>query len=277
MAGYIWSHVLLASSKTVLDAGKILVSANAGPSPLAGKNCHKNFFNISWQNDQTPMAMGEVLNQKGVKSLYVMAPNYAAGKNMVAGVERTFKGDIVGKDMTKWPDQIDWSAEMSKAKAANPDGVFIFYPGKHSSGLRISITPPTRNLSTASRPSTASTRVSMRLKATTRSTSSQLPSSQWVATCPRQTICAPLLKQQTSRQFAATSKWVPTTFRFRIFTAGKLLPMLTASGPHPFVTLFWLTTRTPTLQTAKCKQPTDSSQVLIQALTKTGMASSPFF
>lgn len=131
MSGFIWSHVLLASSKTVLDAGKILISANAGPSPLAGKNCNENFFNISWQNDQTPMAMGEVLNQKGVKSLYVMAPNYAAGKNMVAGVERTFKGEIVGKDMTKWPDQIDWSAEMSKAKAANPDGVFIFYPGKH--------------------------------------------------------------------------------------------------------------------------------------------------
>ena len=131
VAGYIWSHVLLASSKVVLDAGKILISANAGPSQLAGKGCHKNFFNISWQNDQTPMAMGEVLNQKGVKSVYVIAPNYAAGKNMVAGVERTFKGKVVGKDLTKWPTQIDWAAELAKVKSANPDGVFIFYPGKH--------------------------------------------------------------------------------------------------------------------------------------------------
>ncbi len=129
--GYIWSHVLLASATTVLDAGKILISANAGPSQLAGKNCHKNFFNISWQNDQTPMAMGEVLNQRGVKTLYVIAPLYAAGKNMVAGVKRTFKGEIVGEDMTKWPDQIDWASELSTVKAANPDGVFIFYPGKH--------------------------------------------------------------------------------------------------------------------------------------------------
>ena len=129
--GYIWSHVLLASASTVLDAGKILISANAGPSQLAGKGCHPNFFNISWQNDQTPMAMGEVLNQRGVKSLYVIAPLYAAGKNMVAGVKRTFKGEIVGEDMTKWPDQIDWASELSKVKAANPDGVFIFYPGKH--------------------------------------------------------------------------------------------------------------------------------------------------
>ncbi len=131
VAGYIWSHVLLASAPVVLDAGKILISSNAGPSPLAGKRCHKNFFNISWQNDQTPMALGEVLNQRGIKSLYIMSPNYAAGKNMVTGVERTFKGKVVGKDMTKWPSQIDWSAEFAKAKAANPDAVFTFYPGKH--------------------------------------------------------------------------------------------------------------------------------------------------
>lgn len=129
--GYIWSHVLLASATTVLDAGKILISANAGPSQLAGKGCHENFFSISWQNDQTPMAMGEVLNQRGVNSLYVIAPLYAAGKNMVAGVKRTFTGEIIGEDMTKWPDQIDWAAELSKVKAANPDGVFVFYPGKH--------------------------------------------------------------------------------------------------------------------------------------------------
>ncbi len=78
VTGYIWSHVLLASRKSALDGGKFLISANAGPSQLAGKLCHKNFFNISWQNDQTPMALGEVLNQRGVKSLYMMSPNYAA-------------------------------------------------------------------------------------------------------------------------------------------------------------------------------------------------------
>ena len=129
VAGYIWSNVLLASKDVVLDANKILISANAGPSDIAGKSCHKNFFNVSWQNDQTPMALGELLNQKGVKSLYLIAPNYAAGQDMVAGVERTFKGQIVGKDMTAWPQQMDWSAELTKVKAANPDGVFTFYPG----------------------------------------------------------------------------------------------------------------------------------------------------
>ncbi|MDH3387415.1 MAG: ABC transporter substrate-binding protein [Gammaproteobacteria bacterium] len=132
VVGYIWSHVLLASAKSVLDADKFLISANAGPSQMAGERCHKNFFSTSWQNDQTPMALGEHLNQKGVKSIYVMAPNYAAGKDMVRGVESTFKGKILGKDMTKWgaDAQLDFSAELAKAKASGAEGIFVFYPGK---------------------------------------------------------------------------------------------------------------------------------------------------
>lgn len=150
VAGYIWSHVLLASRKSVLDAGKILISSNAGPSQMAGKLCNENFFSASWQNDQTPMAMGEVLNRAGVKSLYIMAPNYAAGKDMVAGLERTFTGEVVGKDLTKWgaDAQLDFSAELAKAKASGADGIFVFYPGAaagaftkqyHQAGLKDSL------------------------------------------------------------------------------------------------------------------------------------------
>ena len=130
VAGYIWSNVLLASIKTVFDEGRFLISSNAGPSQVAGNLCNQNFFSTSWQNDQTPMAMGEVLNQQGVKSLYLMGPNYAAGKDMLAGVERTFKGEIKGKDLTKWPDQLDFSAELAKAKASGAEAIFVFYPGK---------------------------------------------------------------------------------------------------------------------------------------------------
>lgn len=137
IAGFIWSHVLLASKKSALDAGTFLISSNAGPSQLAGKQCDKNFFSTSWQNDQTPMAMGEVLNQNGVKSVYVMAPNYAAGKNMIAGVERTFKGTIAGRDLTKWGKdaQLDFSAELAKAKASGADALWVFYPGKAGGAL----------------------------------------------------------------------------------------------------------------------------------------------
>jgi len=132
VAGYIWSHVLLASAKSVLDADKFLISANAGPSQIAGKRCNKNFFSTSWQNDQTPMALGEYLNQVGVKSIYIMAPNYAAGKDMANGVESTFNGEVKGKDLTKWgaDAQLDFSAELAKAKASGAEALYVFYPGK---------------------------------------------------------------------------------------------------------------------------------------------------
>ena len=132
VAGYIWSNVLLASLKTVTDEGDtILISSNAGPSQIAGELCNKNYFSTSWQHDQTPMAMGDYLNTKGVKSLYVVGPNYAAGKDMLAGVKRTYKGELKGEDYTKWPDQLDFSAELTKIGQAKPDGIFIFYPGAH--------------------------------------------------------------------------------------------------------------------------------------------------
>tara|TARA_B100000315_G_scaffold210618_1_gene207003 strand:+ start:9231 stop:10409 length:1179 start_codon:yes stop_codon:yes gene_type:complete len=128
LTGYIWSHVMGASAPVALKAGKIFVSANAGHSLYAGKKCHKNFFNAAWENSQNPMAMGSLLNKRGVKNLYVLSLNYAAGKQMVAGVERTFKGNIVGKDLVPTSHK-DWSAEIAKVKAAKPDGVFVFYPG----------------------------------------------------------------------------------------------------------------------------------------------------
>jgi len=132
VAGYIWSNVLLASLKTVTDEGDtILITTNAGPSQAAGELCNKNLFSTAGQNDQTPMAMGEYLNSKGVKSLYLMGPNYAAGKDMLAGVKRTYKGKIVGEDYTKWPGQLDFSAEMAKIAQIKPDGIYIFYPGAH--------------------------------------------------------------------------------------------------------------------------------------------------
>jgi len=130
IAGYIWSNVLLASLKSAVDSKTFIISANAGPSQIAGELCSPYFFSTSWQNDQTPQAMGHYMNQKGVKSVFLIGPNYAAGKDMLAGVAATFKGKIVGEELTTWPTQLDFSAELAKAKAANPEAVFVFYPGK---------------------------------------------------------------------------------------------------------------------------------------------------
>jgi len=129
IAGYIWSNVLLASLKTAVDSQTFLISANAGPSQLAGDLCSPYVFSTSWQNDQTPAAMGLYMNQKGVKSVYLIGPNYAAGKDMLAGVKSTFKGEVKGEEYTVWPSQLDFSAELSKARASGAASIFVFYPG----------------------------------------------------------------------------------------------------------------------------------------------------
>jgi branched-chain amino acid transport system substrate-binding protein len=129
IVGYIWSNVLLASLKPAIDSKTLIISANAGPSQIAGELCSPYFFSTSWQNDQTPAAVGLYMNQKGTKNAYLIGPNYAAGKDMLAGVKATFKGKIVGEEYTRWPDQLDFSAELSKLRAARPDAAFVFYPG----------------------------------------------------------------------------------------------------------------------------------------------------
>jgi branched-chain amino acid transport system substrate-binding protein len=129
IVGYIWSNVLLASLKTAVDSQTFLISANAGPSQLAGELCSPYVFSTSWQNDQTPQAMGIYMNQKGVKSVFLIGPNYAAGKDMLAGVKSTFKGQVVGEEYTVWPTQLDFSAELTKARNSGAESIFVFYPG----------------------------------------------------------------------------------------------------------------------------------------------------
>jgi branched-chain amino acid transport system substrate-binding protein len=86
-------------------------------------------FSTSCQNDQTPAAMGLYMNQKGVKSVFLIGPNYAGGKDMLAGVKSTFKGEVVGEEYTVWPSQLDFSAELTKARNSKAESIFVFYPG----------------------------------------------------------------------------------------------------------------------------------------------------
>jgi branched-chain amino acid transport system substrate-binding protein len=129
ISGYIWSNVVLASVKPIVDSKTFLIVANAGASELAGKQCSPYVFSTSWTNDQNPRAVAEYMNKKGIKTVYMIGPNYAAGKENLGGMAAAFKGKVVGEDYTTWPSQLDFSAELAKAKAANPDAIYTFYPG----------------------------------------------------------------------------------------------------------------------------------------------------
>ena len=128
VSGIIWSNVMLAVAPTVTQAGTLMIGTNAGPHELAGKMCHELYFTTSWQNDQTPEAMGKYMQDQGLTDVYAMAPNYAAGKDMISGFKRYFKGRIVDEVYTKLGQQ-DYQAEISQLRAKSPKAVFVFYPG----------------------------------------------------------------------------------------------------------------------------------------------------
>jgi branched-chain amino acid transport system substrate-binding protein len=128
VAGIIWSNVMLAVAPTVTGAGKFMISTNAGPHQLAGEQCSELYFSTSWQNDSTPEAMGAYMTEQGFNDVYLMAPNYAAGKDMLTGFKRTFKGRIAGEVYTT-VNQPDYQAELAQLRAKNPKAVMVFYPG----------------------------------------------------------------------------------------------------------------------------------------------------
>ncbi len=128
VAGTVFSNVLMAVSKPVLENETFLISANAGPSPLAGKGCSPFFFSASYQNDQVHSVMGQFAQDKGFKRVVLLTPNYQAGKDAMAGFKRHFKGEVVEEIFTPLG-QLDFSAELAKIAALKPDAVFTFMPG----------------------------------------------------------------------------------------------------------------------------------------------------
>jgi branched-chain amino acid transport system substrate-binding protein len=128
ITGINFSNVMLALAKPVLDAGVFVFSINAGPSQYAGNQCNPLYFSAGFQNDTTPEAMGLYMNTKGFKRVYLMAPNYPAGKDFLSGFKRYFKGEIVDEIYTTFG-QLDYAAEIAQLRAKKPEAVFFFYPG----------------------------------------------------------------------------------------------------------------------------------------------------
>ncbi len=128
MTGLIFSNVALAVVPKVVRSGVIYISPNAGPSDLAGKGCDKNYFNVAYQNDNLDEVVGKYVNDAGFKNVYLLAPNYPAGKDHLAGFKRYYKGAIAGEVYTKLG-QSDYAPEIAALRAAEPDSVFFFLPG----------------------------------------------------------------------------------------------------------------------------------------------------
>jgi branched-chain amino acid transport system substrate-binding protein len=128
LTGIIFSNLAMAVVPAAVNQGKFYLSPNAGPSQLAGKGCHENYFNVAWQNDNLHEAAGAHANALGYKKTFILAPNYPAGTDALNGFKRFYQGELAGEIYTK-VGQTDFAAEIAQIKASGADSVFFFQPG----------------------------------------------------------------------------------------------------------------------------------------------------
>jgi branched-chain amino acid transport system substrate-binding protein len=128
LTGIIWSNLAMAVVPNAVSQGKFYISVNAGPSPLAGAKCDKNYFNVAYQNDNFHEAAGNYAQTEGIKKMFILAPNYPAGTDSLNGFKRFYKGELVGEVYTKLG-QTDYAAEIAQIRASGADSVFFFLPG----------------------------------------------------------------------------------------------------------------------------------------------------
>ena len=126
--GSTFSNVTIAMYVPIVKAETIIISSIAGPSQIAGKGCSPYYFSTSWQGDNFAEAMGAYIEKKGIQNIYLMAPNYAAGHDVLTGFKRYYKGKVADELYTPL-DQLDFTSELTQIRAANPSALFVFYPG----------------------------------------------------------------------------------------------------------------------------------------------------
>lgn len=128
LTGIIFSNLAMAVIPAAVNQGKFYLSPNAGPSALAGKGCHKNYFNVAWQNDNLHEAAGNYANSAKLTNSFILAPNYPAGKDALTGYKRFYEGELAGELYTKLG-QTDYAKEIAQIRASDADSVFFFLPG----------------------------------------------------------------------------------------------------------------------------------------------------
>ena len=212
VVGPIFSNILQAIMKPATDGGAILICPNAGTSNFAGKDCNPNFFVTSYQNDQNHEVLGKYAQDKGMKKAFIMAPNYQAGKDALAGFKRYFKGEVLDEVYVPL-NQLDYSAELSKIAAASAGGDLRVPAGRHGRQLRQAVPPgrprrqdhlPLRLHGRRSRPcrrsrtprsASSAARTGRPTSTTRRTRRSSRPSRRNTARCPAPTRSRPMTRR----------------------------------------------------------------------------------
>jgi len=132
LVGIVSSAVLGGMRDFIHNSGTPLVVANAGNNDMTGIKCSPNIIRVSFSNAQINRPMGTWLAKQGVKKVYLMAPDYAAGHQMMEAFRKPFieaGGEIVGEAYPPLQGTKDYGPYLAAAKATNPDAIYVFFAG----------------------------------------------------------------------------------------------------------------------------------------------------
>jgi branched-chain amino acid transport system substrate-binding protein len=213
IVGVVFSNILQAIMRPVTETNTFLISTNAGPSTFAGRGCNPFFFTTSYNNDQVHSVMGQAAQDEGHRRVFLMTPNYQAGRDAMAGFKSRFKGEVVDEVYVPL-NHLDFSAELARIAAARPDALFTFMPG----GLGVNLVRQYRQAGLASIPFLSTFTVDeATLPAQGEAAEGFFSAAPW----------APNMDNEANRRFVrdfeATYNYIPASYAAQAYDAAMLL------------------------------------------------------
>jgi branched-chain amino acid transport system substrate-binding protein len=132
MVGIVNSATALGVAEQITEAETPLIIANAGAGPITRDAASPFVWRTSFTNAQVAAAMGEHLAAEGIGPVYVMAPDYAAGQEVVAGFTEAFEaggGALAGQALTPFGTTQDFQPFLSGIRSSGAAATFAFYAG----------------------------------------------------------------------------------------------------------------------------------------------------
>jgi branched-chain amino acid transport system substrate-binding protein len=132
VVGIVNSATALGAADQFAEAQKLLIVSNAGAGAITGASASPYVWRTSFTNAQVAAAMGAHLAEQGVGPVHVMASDYAAGQEVVAGFTEAYEGGggtVAGQALTPFGTTQDYQPFLSGIRGSGAAATFCFYSG----------------------------------------------------------------------------------------------------------------------------------------------------
>jgi branched-chain amino acid transport system substrate-binding protein len=133
VVGIVNSGVALGATGLVAEAKKLMIIGNAGAGAITGAKRSPYIWRASFTNAQVAAVMGKHLASIAATGpVYVIAPDYAAGTEVIQGFKTTFEaggGKIAGEAKPAFGKTQDYQPFLAGIQSSGAKATFCFFSG----------------------------------------------------------------------------------------------------------------------------------------------------